>query len=209
MKAKKKQTSYKLPRPIGKHLDQLLTKNGSTGKNAFIALCEKGCDQNILGVLFTFLADDSTFTRPVDATKVALAPFSKRQLQSLQNNLKEIAATLQSLHSTKLVLWMVAHNELDIFHPVFNLPVELYTYAEEFLPVILGRIDQIGSKQHPEYNRLLKKIYTYIYDSTGTWHDSLVADIHNALIEHPPNKPKTADALKEWRSSHGLVDSNK
>jgi hypothetical protein len=207
MKAKKEgQNSYELPRPIGKHLDQLLTKNGPIGKNAFIALCKKGCDQSILAELFTFLAADTALTRPVDSLERALDPLDKRKLASLQKKLKEVATTLQLLHSTKLVQWMVGKNELDIFHPIFNLPRELHTYADEFLPLILRKTDQIGSKQHPEYNRLLIKIYNYIYDSTGAWHDRLVADIHNAIIEHPPDKPKTTDALKEWRSSQGLVD---
>ena len=228
------------------YLFGLLTRDGSSaGKDAFVELCQLGCDSRIVGEALVYLHSESSFTitstpeerieryrqvrpsivtdslieiekqrgtdeleiylRPMDSLEAALGKFKPRQLERLREKCKKLAEQLEAFHSTRLVRHGMIDGEFPDNRPV-ELPYLLRLYADQFLPLLIAKTKHIGPKYRPDYTRLLTKIYNHIHEETGGWQDRLVADVLNELFGYPADELKTPEALKAWRSEHGLVE---
>jgi hypothetical protein len=141
--------------------------------------------------------------RPLDSSD-ALKGFEKRDLIRLQDQLIKLSEKLDKLSSTELIRQMAVDGEFNRETQLFSLPYDLMIYSQVVISHILEKFDSVGSKQRPDYTQYLAEIFTHIYERTGKWHDSEVADIINELNSEKDVDVETQQSLKQWRHRHGV-----
>lgn len=133
--------------------------------------------------------------------------FAKRQIGTLVTKTAKLSAEIQALNRTPLARAVLG----GLANPaeLQALPLILDSYAYAFIPLLLENRKRVGAHQHPDSDRLLKKICEYVRIRHGTFHDPLVAKVLGKLNFHESNtdKPYNAGSLKQWRYNHGLTDA--
>jgi hypothetical protein len=78
---------------------------------------------------------------------------------------------------------------------------------------VSNELQRIGPKAHPAVTGQIKRIILYVREKTGQYHDSELAEVIAAAIGEPPPRgyPRfnSAEALKVWRSEHGISDQRR
>lgn len=203
-----------LPDGEGEYLYKLLTKHGSTqGTNAFDKLCDLNCDPVLLGqhlVMFSQTEEivlkrtgEAIPIRPLDSWDTALNGLSIDDLRQVTKRAKELQKDILRLKNTPLVRRLIRKGIIksgDLLHG------NIMDTRFDGLLKLPELASQYGPRQRPEYTERLTKIYEHIHERTRGWHDALLADILTDLM---PDASYTEQALKEWRSRHGLKATRK
>jgi hypothetical protein len=174
---------------------EISNKLGMTkhSKDAFMELCQRGCDPTFLSErlfrlrsttqaqIVTTLGKGAvrrttkhlTSVRPRDSVKTSLGGFKPKDLKLLQEQLINLAHTIESLSYSVIVSEVLK----DYSYDIRNLPELLLRYANEILPVVIDRTKKTGAKHKPDYNRNLREMVEHIESATGEPNYRLIADI--------------------------------
>jgi hypothetical protein len=194
-----------------------LIENGSQqGWNAFGQLCDEGCDPDLLTWSLFLLYDEpvraedpKTGAGHFEMRPTRLDPSEARgdlsltELDRIANLAAELQNQLPRLRQLPFVRELIARGLLPL-DDLLNVPsLYLRDTKESRLNGLVNLGDlarKFGSQKKPQFTARLKEIFNHIHESTGQWHDRLVADILNDL---KPDIINTEDSLKAWRHRNG------
>jgi hypothetical protein len=142
---------------------------------------------------------------PLDSYVTALEDFTPRRLRKLENTVHSVLDDIAKLSRTPLVLRLQtlgAFGDRDLLrHPHFSRysagPFQGVLQVRAKAKEILG--DPRRPKR-PGYDRSLALLYKTIRYKTGHWHDRLVADLLNDVMQ--TRVVITEDSLRKWRHDH-------
>ena len=159
--------------------------------------------------------------RPMDTLASALEGFPRKEdvrrlgkrLKTEAVTLRELSEQLRHLHHTRLVKYGLGEGEFeDLPKKALELPnllrqtaVDVESYLDKFFPTVLGRLEDVGPRRHPDQSRILDKIFEVVGDFTGsTAQDTLLSELITALSlpEDPAEDPPqdiSAEALGKRR----------
>jgi hypothetical protein len=85
---------------------------------------------------------------------------------------------------------------------------ELCDRLDDTFRALEARLGEVGPQKRPAFDWRVRAIIKYVRDSTGAYHDDLLAELIGA--SSPPGYPTfpSGDALRKWRSERKTVDSS-
>src|SRR5689334_10971834 len=169
------------------YLENLLIRNDSyEGLDAFVDLCNLGCDKSMLSFHLLRLGDrnehiidvgkeriDKVYLRPLEGLETALYPFhasSIRDLKILAKRTQKLIEDIDKLKQSPLIQEFI---EMGKFRPgdlLSGLPFVSRPLFEGLLN-LPSLVKELDFRNHPEYSRLLIDIQNYILSCTGKLHD--------------------------------------
>jgi hypothetical protein len=135
--------------------------------------------------------------RPLDSVKGALGGTEVRRLRPLQKKATRTAARLRQLQATEAYEIIVEQGPAALL----SLPEELDKFASTTIPEMMKV--PIGPKRRPDTVRLLWRLFDYVCNTSGGYHDRLVATILDERgFMLGPSEDISDSSLRKWRDQH-------
>ena len=147
----------------------------------------------------------------LDNREDALCGKSLDDLAKIVKRAKKLVKDIGELKRTPLVRELVSRGVIrkgDLLHRV-DFPHDTTRFEGLLNLRRLGK-NFSGSQKYPDRTELLTDLLQHVRESTGDWHDELVAPLLEHILPKGPtmNKPSwpvSKKGLSEWRKRHNLT----